>query len=134
MAKASSNKNAGDGKDGKGGKDKKTPDPVREAQKAKRRQALQELAKKEPIRFKNKIGFKEAKSMKVVGVDGKPIESWKQFCDAKAVWAKEYWEDAASKPTMSDKALAKKKAAFIKLKERLAKYEEELAGIMEDEK
>jgi len=119
--------------DKKAKKDKK-PDPAREAQKAKRRAALQELAKEDPVKFKNKIGFKEAKTMKVVGVDGKPIESWKQFCESKAVWSKAFWEEAANKPTMSDKAIQKKKAAFAKLKERLAKYEEELAGLLDEEK
>jgi len=118
-------------------KPKKPKDPAkaaaREAQRAKRRDALKDLAKKDPVKFQMKIGFKEAKQLKVVGVDGKPIESWKQFALSKAKWTAEYWTKAAEKPSMSEKSVARKKAAFQKLKERLAKYEAELAGLVDEE-
>lgn len=118
---------------GKDGGKPKAKDPAREAQREKRREALRAMAKENPLKFHQKVGFKEARNLKVVGIDGKPIEGWKQFCDSKAKWAAEYWKAAADKPTMSEKSINRKKAAFQKLKERLAKYEAELAGLLEDE-
>lgn len=111
----------------------KAKDPVKEAQREKRRAALRELAKEDPLKFHHKIGFKEARNLKVVGIDGKPIETWKAFCSSKLKWETEYWTKAADKPTMSEKSINRKKAAFQKLKERLAKYEAELAGLLESE-
>jgi len=127
-------KNEKEAKAPKAPKAPKVKDPVKEAQREKRRTALKELAKTEPLEFHHKIGFKEARILKVVGVDGKPIEGWKQFCESKLRWETEFWTKAMEKSTMSDKSLTRKKAAFLKLKERLAKYEAELAGLLETEK
>ena len=122
------------GKDGsKGDKPAKAKDPAREAQREKRRTAVLALAKENPLKFHQRVSFKEAKVLKVNGIDGKPIENWKSFCESKAKWAAEYWKDALSKPQMSEKSINRKKAAFQKLKERLAKYEAELAGLVEEE-
>lgn len=120
------------GKAEKGEKKERKPrvvDPAREAQKAKRLETLKELSKKNPTKFHARINFREARELKVNGPDGKPIENWKGFCAAKAVWAAEFWKMAAEKPMASEKSIERKKAAFQKLQERMAKYAKELEGL-----
>jgi hypothetical protein len=108
----------------------KAKDPAREAQKAKRLAQIKELQAKEPLKFYRRVNFKEAKVLQLKDKAGKVIESWKQFCAAKSAWDAEFWTAAATKPMASEKSIERKKLAFQKLKERLAKYQAELEGII----
>jgi len=111
-------------------------DPEREAerkaQKEKRVAQLKELQEKDLVKFRMKVNFREAKEFKLTvgeGEEAKPIESWKDFCNAKATWAGDYWRKMADKPQASEKSIERKKAAFAKLQERMAKYQKELESL-----
>ena len=113
-----------------------SPDKAKQAKKEafmkKRVARLTELKDKEPKKYLTVLNFKEAKDAAVTfaGADGKEVKvtNKKTFCHFKARAQFDYWENMATKPAVSEKVLARKRARLEKLKKMMEALEEEVGG------